>query len=70
MHTQFNRRVGDQTTDFAQADDAQRVSGELDATEILFAFFHPLVHVRRTDIQIGHEAHRAGQITCRHQQAG
>ena len=71
VHAQLDRGVGHQAADLAQADDAQRVAGQLEAGEVLLAVLHRLVHV-------GHRRHRAPatkrsagtQVARRHQHAG
>ena len=70
VHAELDRRVGDQATDLAQADHAQRAAGQLVAGEALLAVLDRLVHVGNSRVKAGDKAQRRCDVARGQQHAG
>ena len=68
IHTELDRCISHQTADFAQADHAQRTTGQFDAGKMLFAVFDQFVQCLVITLQTIDKAYCRHQVACRNQQ--
>ena len=61
VHAELDRRVGDQTADLAETDDAERLARQFDAGELFLAIFDDFVEIGGIGAQRLDETHRRHQ---------